>query len=463
MTFKIEQKFILGVVATIFLIGAIGYVVHRNLAKIDRRLEFVEAADDLNNTVLEMRRSEENYFLYHDEKSLNKVLDYVKKIDASVRAMEPEITRGMGGSSFRAFMEHLQAYKNSMANMVNNHFSSKQSMELIRDEGRELYNFTKNVSQKQRRKIAALMGLSRKILFWTVWFLLGSGLAGAHFISRGIVRPLKRIEERTQKIMEGDFTPLPEVKTHDEIQSLTQAFNQMIKQLKPREDRLIQSKKFASLGIFLSCVAHELRNPISNISTSSQILLEEIQDPDLDYKKELLGQIQQQCDRSRNIIRSFLEYSRPREPQKESLNVKSLMEETIRFIGGQIPNRVEVVLDIPDETKIYADKHRIQQAFLNFITNAVDAIPEEGVVTIRARANQEKGTVDIELHDTGTGIEPHVLPKILDPFFSTKAVGKGTGMGLFITHQIIEQHDGHITVESVVGKGTTFLLQLPLG
>lgn len=463
MTFRIEHKIVLTIIMAVFLIMIIGYVAHRNLVDIDRRLKFVEAADDLSNIVLEMRRSEKNYFLYHEKDSLDEILDYVKKIDASVRAMEPEITRGMGESSFRAFMEHLQAYKNSMANMVNNHFSSKQGMELIRDEGRELYNFTKNVSQKQRRKIAALMGFSRRILFYSTWFTLIFGIIGGHFIAQRIVVPLKTIERTTRKISHGDFTPIPEVKTHDEIQSLTHAFNRMIKELRVREDQLVQSKKLASLGTLLSGVAHELNNPLSNISTSCQILLEEIEDSDLGFKKRYLIQMEEQTKKARNIVRSLLEFSREREFEKESLSLKTLIEETIHFIRGQIRPKVDLVVDVADEIIINADKQRIQQAFLNLVTNAIQAVGENGLVTITAKLNEEEHVLDIKFEDTGPGIKPDILPKVFDPFFTTKGVGEGSGLGLFITHQIIERHGGYITVESRLGEGTTFLVRLPLG
>lgn len=461
MIFTLEHKFIVAVVTTVLLIAAIGYVAHRNLAEIERRLKLVEITDDLTNTILEMRRSEKNYFLYHDEESLNEVLDYVKKLEACSNKMGIEIKGVMGESSFKSFVGNLYIYRDSMRHLTNGHSGSEESFELIRQKGRQLYSFAQDLSQKERGSIAILIQRSQQILFWTVWFLLGSGLVAAHFVSRGIVRPLKRIEKRTRKIIEGDFTPLPEVKTHAEIQSLTHAFNRMLKDLRVMER---QVDKMALLGTLLSGVAHELNNPISNISSSCQILLEEMEEADPAFKKKLLGQIQEQCDKSRNIVRSLLEYTRPREFKKESLNLKHLMEETIGFIVGQMPAKVEVVVSVPNELEIYADKQRIQQAFLNFITNAVDAIPHEGgVITIRAEVNHEKGTVNIEFRDTGRGIEPDVLPKIFDPFFSTKAVGEGTGMGLFITHQIIERHGGHITVESMVGEGTTFLVQLPLG
>ena len=152
---------------------------------------------------------------------------------------------------------------------------------------------------------------------------------------------------------------------------------------------------------------------------------------------------------------------------------------------GQIPAKVSITLDIPGELGITADKQRIQQAFLNLIKNAVEAIAEEGVITVRAgqhravdkereayagiynylkyrgKCTVEDDTVDIEIHDTGPGIPPEILPKVFDPFFTTKDVGKGSGLGLFIVHEIIEEHDGCIAVDSEPGKGTTFLIRLP--
>ena len=235
MIFTLEHKFIVAVVTTVLLIAAIGYVAHRNLAEIERRLKLVEITDDFTNTILEMRRSEKNYFLYHDEESLNEVLDYVKKLEACSNKMGIEIKGVMGELSFKSFVGNLYIYRDSMRHLTNGHSGSEESFELIRQKGRQLYSFAQDLSQKERGSIAILIQRSQQILFWTVWFLLGSGLVAAHFVSRGIVRPLKRIEERTRKIMKGDFTPLPEVKTHAEIQSLTQAFNRLVKDLRVME------------------------------------------------------------------------------------------------------------------------------------------------------------------------------------------------------------------------------------
>jgi len=296
-----------------------------------------------------------------------------------------------------------------------------------------------------------------------------------------------------------------------EVLSLTRAFNKMLRELELRQRHLVQSEKLASLGTLLSGVAHELNNPLSNISSSSQILAEEMQEsqvsspaephgdkggkdrrtppaePFLDpvYARELVAQINEQTDRARNIVRSLLEFSRDKEFRIGQLPLRTLFEETIRFVKGQLPPLVSVTLDIPDELVITADKQRIQQAFLNLIKNGIDAISGEGSIAIKARMHHaidkagddtgiynylkyrgkctlEDDTVDIEIRDTGGGIPADLLPKVFDPFFTTKDVGKGSGLGLFIVHEIIEEHDGCIAVDSEPGTGTAFLIRLPV-
>jgi signal transduction histidine kinase len=282
----------------------------------------------------------------------------------------------------------------------------------------------------------------------------------------------------------------------------------MIRELELRQRHLVQSEKLASLGTLLSGVAHELNNPLSNISSSGQTLAEELREvqgkepqtaeiPDrvsrtsgpapLDpaFAVELVNQINEQTDRARNIVRSLLEFSRTREFKKQPLPLRDVLEETIRFVKGQMPKNVTVALNVPYDLSITADKQRIQQAFLNIIKNAIEAVQGEGAISIIARKQRaldkvdddtgittylkyrgkctlEDDTVDIEIMDNGVGIPAEVLPKVFDPFFSTKDVGKGSGLGLYIVHEIIEEHDGCVAVSSEPGKGTAFLIRLPV-
>ncbi len=268
-----------------------------------------------------------------------------------------------------------------------------------------------------------------------------------------------------------------------EIVSLTNALNRMLRERELHERHLIQSEKLASLGTLLSGVAHELNNPLSNISTSAQILAEEMGTGtgNCELAGELVGQIGEQTDRARNIVRSLLEFSRDREFRKEPLLLRPLVEETVRFLKGQIPPGVSVEVAVPAEITLLGDRQRLQQVFLNLVKNAAEAVPPEGGrVVVSARRVPAGGApeadaalvvhgaglagsdvVEIEVLDNGPGIPPEIRKKIFDPFFTTKDVGKGSGLGLFVVYEIVEEHDGSIAVENGIGGGTLFTIRLP--
>ncbi|MBI4691820.1 MAG: HAMP domain-containing histidine kinase [Nitrospirae bacterium] len=212
----------------------------------------------------------------------------------------------------------------------------------------------------------------------------------------------------------------------------------------------------------VSGVAHQLNNPLSNISTSCQILLEEIEGSDMSYKRDLMQQIEEQIDRAKNMVHSLLEFSRKKEFKNEPLPLIDLVEDSIRLLQGVIPSRLEVKVDISENLWIIADKQRIQQAILNIIKNSIDAVPDEGQIFISARSNIGTKSIDLAIKDTGIGIEPEDINKIFNPFFTTKTDGKGSGLGLFVAREIIKEHDGIIEVNSKPGEGTVFTVKLPL-
>jgi len=228
--------------------------------------------------------------------------------------------------------------------------------------------------------------------------------------------------------------------------------------------RQVQSEKLASLGTLLSGVAHELNNPLSNISTSAQILEEEVDEDNPEYKLNLVRQIIEQSDRARDIVRSLLEFSRAHAFQKQALFLKPLIDETIVLLRGQVPSEVDIQVDVPADLQIKADKQRLQQVFLNLIKNAIDVIGHAGHIWIYVQevvTNRGKKEIEIFVEDDGPGIPHDVLPKIFDPFFTTKDVGHGSGLGLYVVHDIIEWHNGTIKVDSRPGEGTTFIVWLP--
>jgi signal transduction histidine kinase len=175
----------------------------------------------------------------------------------------------------------------------------------------------------------------------------------------------------------------------------------------------------------------------------------------------------------------LLDFARDRQFNKEQLQLRPLVEQTVKFLKGEVPAKVKVMIDIPDDTVLMADRQRLQQALLNLIKNAVEAVGEEGEVAIVAhKVNSVAGSeedmafpsgcqvegnaVDITIRDSGPGIAADVLPKIFDPFFTTKDVGRGMGLGLFIVYQIVDEHGGCIFASNGKDKGAVFRIRLPL-
>ncbi|NWF51920.1 MAG: HAMP domain-containing histidine kinase [Nitrospirae bacterium] len=501
---SIRQKITLGYYAVVLVIIGLSMFTIAELWYMEKKVQFGEVVSEFFDTTFEIRRFEKNFFLYKQGEDYQENLRYVIKAQEILDQNLSDYRRLAISPQLDKIRKDLKDYKLLMEKFAmtdKQHADQRLSLEkAIRKKGKEIITIAEDVSKTERERLRALLIKTQRIIVFLIISSSLIGIAIGQFLSRMVVRPLKALEDRMKLIAEGRLKTVSINSKDREIISLTNAFNKMLNELDIRQKHLIQREKLASLGTLLSGVAHELNNPLSNISSSCQILMEEPNEGDAEYKKELLSQIDQQTDRARDIVRSLLEFSRHREFKKETLPLKKVFEETILFLRGEIPARIETVLDIPNDIFILADKQRIQQAFLNLIKNALDAIEsitDEGKVFIKARKHPvswgikeekceypryrgkcigecplEKNTVDIEIEDTGVGIPPEVLPKIFDPFFTTKDfgkgsglglyVGKGSGLGLYIVEKIIEEHGGCIGVDSEVGKGTTFLIRLPL-
>lgn len=219
----------------------------------------------------------------------------------------------------------------------------------------------------------------------------------------------------------------------------------------------------AALGTLTSGVAHELNNPLSNISSSTQILMEELEENDLDFQRNLLVGIEGQVEKARDIVKSLLEFAREREFELTTVSLGDLVETTIKLIKGEIPAEVNIEVDIPYPIQLEADSRRLSQAVMNLILNGVQAMEGTGgLLVVRAYYSPAGRNVKIEVSDNGNGIPEENVAKIFDPFFSTKDVGRGTGLGLYVTYGIIQKHQGEISVSSRPDQGTTFTIILPL-
>lgn len=499
---SIRQKITFGYYVIVALIIGLTVFTYAELHYVERKIIVGEAVSELFDTTLEIRRFEKNYFLYEQRSDYIENMNYVQQAQEMIKRNESSLISISSTAQLETLRSSLVKYRRLMELYD---LSGKKREELraalankLRSVGKNIVTVTEDISRTERKSLQAILENSQRILVISIIILSAAVIILGQVLSRMVVKPLKQLEQTMGVIAEGTFERVKINSRDREIVSLTIAFNKMLKQLEMHERHLIQSEKLASLGTLLSGVAHELNNPLSNISSSAQILGEEMQevlakqasspcplDPAL--AQELVSQINDQTDRARNIVRSLLDFSRERGFKKEPASLKPLVEETVQFIRGQVPPKTSIIIDIPPDITVVADKQRLQQVFLNLLKNALDVIPaENGIISVRAELRRaidtidddttgiynylkfrgkctlEQDTVDIEVADNGPGIPEQVIARIFDPFFTTKDVGKGSGLGLFIVHEIVEEHDGCIAVDSSPGSGTTFLIRIPV-
>ena len=226
------------------------------------------------------------------------------------------------------------------------------------------------------------------------------------------------------------------------------------------EEQVQQSDKLSSIGLLAAGVAHEVNTPLAGISSYSQMLMQQI--PDTDPRHQLLEKIYRQTSRASSIVNNLLNFSRVSDSRYTLVDLNRVIDDTIQLLEAQLRNTdIEVVrcyaADLPLAP---GDAPKLQQVLMNLILNARDAMPQGG--TLEISTGWDGDSVLINVRDTGHGIAPEHLAKIYDPFFTTKQIGKGTGLGLAVSYGIVRDHGGHISVESKPGEGALFQITLPL-
>ncbi len=228
------------------------------------------------------------------------------------------------------------------------------------------------------------------------------------------------------------------------------------------EEQFQQREKLSSIGQLAAGVAHEINTPLTGVSSYTQMLLGMMSETD--PKHALLSKIRRQTDRATDIVTNLLNFSRAGSTSEfTQVDVNHVLDDTLQLLEPQFrQSRIELVREYSDDLpQTFANAGKLQQVFTNLLLNARDAIPESGCIYLRTSRGEEDDDITVEVTDNGIGIAPENIARIYDPFFTTKGVGKGTGLGLAVSYGIVQEHDGHIFVESLPGQGTTFRVRLP--
>jgi len=229
------------------------------------------------------------------------------------------------------------------------------------------------------------------------------------------------------------------------------------------EEQLQQREKLSSIGLLAAGVAHEVNTPLTGVSSYTQMLLNMM--PANDPKHALLEKVRRQAERATEIVNNLLNFSRTGGATEfTALDIHRVLDDTLQLLEPQLRrSQIEIVRQYTSEAReVFGNSVKLQQVFTNLILNARDSIINgNGKITLATRDDDADGSMLVEVADNGEGIAPENVAKIYDPFFTTKGVGGGTGLGLAVTYGIVQEHSGHISVSSAPGQGTTFRITLP--
>lgn len=342
------------------------------------------------------------------------------------------------------------------------------------------------------------------------------------WLARNISKPILALRESAIRVGEGDLEQRVKKSTVDEIGDLTDSFNKMVEdlgkarmalkqanislastnealkesmdELKNAQEQLLQAEKMASLGQLTAGIAHEINNPINFVSANiaplkedladilrvlvcyDKIVKEKFQEKEfLEIKKlkedvqydltirevtKLLTGIEDGARRTSEIVKGLRNFSRADQNVFRKTNLNECLESTLTLLHSSYKNRIEIVKKYGDIPEVDCFPGQINQVLMNILSNAIQAIPDKGSIQIGTRVVGDM--VKISVKDSGSGMSDEVRKKIYDPFFTTKEIGKGTGLGLYISYGIIEKHSGKIEVFSSVGEGTEFVITMPI-
>jgi signal transduction histidine kinase len=449
--------------ATTFLsLSALTILNVISLDTVKTRLLLSERYDDLLNNILEVRRFEKNYLFYKDSDSLHEGIGYLQRINGLIPELSDDIIQVTNRRSFDSFMDNLRAYDQTMRTLDSAHGSVPDEEE-IRLRGKSLVDFAEQLRATKRDRIHSTIFHTSVLPFVFLGVLGLFMMVIIKLISFGLLRPLSVLQSTIQRVARGDYSPIPyEGLRTEEISGLIGAVNRMARELEANQEDLLQARKIAALGTFTAGIAHELNNPINNISLTAETLLEEYPGCFGAEGRDMIIEILSQADRAGDIVKNLLDFSRTERPAFSALSVQEMIQSTVSLIKNQVMLAgIRLNLEIPRELpRIRGNLRNLQQVFMNLLLNSIQAMSGEGEITIRGMETPPD-FIRIDVLDTGKGIDPETVQQIFEPFFTTKEVGRGTGLGLAVVYSIINRHGGRIEVRSELGKGSAFSVFLP--
>jgi two-component system, NtrC family, sensor kinase len=466
---SIRIRIVAGFLLCFFLTGITAIVTLTILYQVRGKLHFLRTTQDITFEVLQARRFEKDFFLYgtnlkNAKECADRALtllqsDTVNVLDVAGEKNLAEMSRTLG--QYDALLGQCLALERTAPD----EHQKKSLEEELRKCGSTGTDLAWALNAKESSAVDHMLSLSQAVPFAFLLLLLLLIFWVTHLLAKTITLSLARFQGYTRRIAGGDFTPIQPAKPYqDEFSDMAMAVNRMLFELRARESQVLMAGKLAAVGSFTTGIAHELSNPLTNISITVEALLDECEEGEGGdaHKHQLLSDIQRETERANRIIVGLLDFIRQDVPQAVPVNITEALDSAHDIVVNEMEiHNIQFTLEGPPGVlEVMATAHELRQAFLNLFLNSIEAMPNGGKLAVRVK-RLEEGLICLEVSDEGVGIPLELLPKIFDPFFTTKPRGTGTGLGLSISYAIVKRFGGDIQVESVEGRGTTMRICLP--
>jgi two-component system NtrC family sensor kinase len=469
--FSLRLQIALGYLLTFIIALAIVTALVFSFQRMESKIRFLEIVNDYVMQVEQARRFEKNYFLYGT--NLSDAQDNVLMAKKILTRNDGELAAILGPDWRLEMLPNLERYQGGLerlnqAGKKSERVAPNLNSDLedeVRTQGQQMVSAALALLSKEKAALARVMQNSRQMLFYAVALLLLLMVFNTYLLGRRMLNSIKRFETYARRIASGDYTPVTPIRRYrDEFTALALALNSMIEELQKREAVLVQSHKMRAVGTLTAGVAHELNNPLNNITLTAHVLQEDYESLNDAERREMVGDVVNEASRAKKIISNLLDFARESGSQLEPLDLTQLLHETIALVHNQTKlTGIKIDFQAPETLpKVHGDSQQLRQVFLNLILNAIDASPKGSAIQVQLQRAEQRNYLAVKVIDSGSGIPSHILPSIFDPFFTTKSKGKGTGLGLSVSHGIVAKHGGRIKVNSEEGQGATFNVLLPI-
>lgn len=484
---SLRSKITISYLALVVATTVLGIIAFLDLLYVESRITEGEVVSTFQDAVFAMRREEKNLFLYEDTNAYRHADNHAATSLGILAKNDETIGSLLEAGQIDAINTSIQGYRGLLKRWIDQPGERDRLQDELSNLGPQIMAAAEEMATKERIALKDAIKQSRWFLLFSLLLIGVAIFIVGRQLRRVAVRPLRAMEQSMAPIADGSFDHLTPPSLDREFLTLTSAFNRMLRELEIRRKRMLQSDKLASLGTLSAGVAHEINNSLSNVSSSCQLLTEELEEAETQQLREWLGVIDSETERGRDIVRTLLDFGSQRVFNRQRQQLLNILEDTRTILGKALrQHETRLKIRVPAELEVEVDKQRMQQLFINLLQNAMNAadapisiqidagafdsanrprlagnVEVAGDIKCLARRSGEE-LIEIRVSDTGPGIAAKNLPKVFDPFYTTSEPGQGTGLGLFIVHEIVREHHGCLAIQSVPGEGTSVIILLPV-